>query len=230
LLPESQRTESLGDRIKTAIDEDKISFILFGLSVVGSICCWSGCLVMPDWVYWGDKVHGLSFEITGPIFSLWAGALYIRGSGSRDRMLLATAERIAGAALTMQLVCWYLINLRTLKVRINYSDLSSQYTEEAYTYYVAGCVLNLISMTVTLHCIVQRVQVLKAGSKQIKALDQEWEAKTAGKAEKYPRAQVSKGNPKVATKPAPTVEAADPEANMLGDDDDDDAYLEPSTL
>lgn len=97
-------------------------------------------------------------------------------------MVLMTAERLAGAAIALQLSCWYLINLRTLKatnssaamrwlcisvallgrrvlvlsravgltltrqVRIDVNDLSSEYTEEAYTYYVFGCVLNLCAM------------------------------------------------------------------------------------
>jgi hypothetical protein len=31
-------------------------------------------------------------------------------------------------------------------VRIDVNDLSSEYTEEAYTYYYFGCVINLIAM------------------------------------------------------------------------------------
>ena len=78
-----------------------------------------------------------------------AGFTYIRGTGARDRVMLMTAERLAGAAIALQLACWYLINLRTLKVRIDVNDLSSEYTEEAYTYYYFGCVVNLFAMVST---------------------------------------------------------------------------------
>merc|ERR1712072_986735 len=179
LPPELQSNYSVAEYVKTAIDEDKVCFALFGISVVGSICCWSGCLVMPEWIYWGDKIHGLSFEISGPVFALWAGVVYIRGTGARDRMGLMTAERLAGAAITLQLSCWYLVNLRTLKVRIDVNDLSSEYTEEAYTYYVFGCILILFAMGATLHSVYNRGQILKKGTDDIKALDREWTARKA---------------------------------------------------
>jgi hypothetical protein len=69
-----ENPNSLGEYIKTAIDEDSSAFVYFGLSVVprrslrrrrltvctvsqiGSICCWSGCLVMPEWIYWGKPL------------------------------------------------------------------------------------------------------------------------------------------------------------------------------
>ena len=75
--------------------------------------------------------------------------------------MLLTAERLAGAAVTLQLACWYLINLRTLKVRIDVNDLSSEYTEEAYTYYYFGCVLNFFAMVFTLRNIFIRTKALK---------------------------------------------------------------------
>merc|ERR1711934_493986 len=232
LPPELVRnSDSTAEHVKTAIDEDKISFALFGLSVVGSICCWSGCLVMPEWIYWGDKIHGLSFEISGPIFSLWAGTIYIRGTGARDRFMMTTAERVAGAAITLQLACWYLVNLRTLKVRIDVNDLSSEYTEEAYTYYVIGCVLNLIAMGGTLHCIYNRNLLLKTGTDDIKALDKEWEARQKLKEKQdAERRQQEEAMQKSAPKAAVhDVEAAHeiPPDDVLGDDDD---FLEPASL
>jgi len=228
LPAELQRNpDSVAEQVKTAIDEDKICFALFGLSVVGSICCWSGCLVMPEWIYWGDKIHGLSFEISGPIFSLWAGSIYIRGTGARDRFMLCTAERIAGAAITLQLACWYLINLRTLKVRIDVNDLSSEYTEEAYTYYVIGCVLNLISMGATLHSIYNRTLLLKSGSNDIKALDREWEAR------QKKAARDVEGATSVKAQATPQEKRAAPVAQQeMQDDtlDEDDDLLEPASL
>ena len=73
-------------------------------------------------------------------------------------MILSTAERLAGAAVALQLACWYLINLRTLKVRIDVNDLSSEYTEEAYTYYYFGCMVNLFAMVriPTPNCLLPR--------------------------------------------------------------------------
>jgi hypothetical protein len=210
----------MAEQVKTAIDEDKICFLLFGLSVVGSICCWSGCLVMPEWIYWGDKIHGLSFEISGPIFALWAGFVYIRGTGARDRMVLMTAERLAGAAIALQLSCWYLINLRTLKVRIDVNDLSSEYTEEAYTYYVFGCVLNLCAMGATLHSIFNRNLTLKKGSDDVKSLDDEWIARK--KAAVKPQQQAKASDPRMAS-----PRKASEEATL---DDDDDDLLEPASL
>jgi len=226
LPPELARNpESLAEQVKTAIDEDKICFALFGLSVVGSICCWSGCLVMPEWIYWGDKIHGLSFEITGPIFSLWAGSIYIRATGVRDRMMLSTAERIAGAAVTLQLSCWYLINLRTLKVLIDVNDLSSEYTEEAYTYYVFGCILNLIAMGGTLHSIYNRSQSLKSGTDDIKALDKEWAARKK-------KAQADTKQPAAASQATVDPRMKPPPDSVLQDDvlEDDDDLLEPASL
>jgi len=209
---------SMAEQVKTAIDEDKICFLLFGLSVIGSICCWSGCLVMPEWIYWGDKIHGLSFEISGPVFALWAGFVYIRGTGSRDRLVLMTAERLAGAAITLQLACWYLINLRTLKVRIDVNDLSSEYTEEAYTYYVFGCVLNLVAMGGTLHSIFNRSLFLKKGDDDIKSLDREWSARKA--------AEAGQNDQQKTVSKAPVSKT--PEDSVMDDDDDD--LLEPASL
>lgn len=218
LPPELQSNpDSVAEQVKTAIDEDKICFLLFGLSVVGSICCWSGCLVMPEWIYWGDKIHGLSFEISGPIFCLWAGFVYIRATGARDRLGLMTAERLAGAAVALQLSCWYLVNLRTLKVRIDVNDLSSEYTEEAYTYYVFGCVLNLCAMGGTLHSIFNRSLFLKKGDDDAKSLDREWAA----------RQQVEQKEGQ-AQKPAdPRMQ---PHNSSVEELDDDDDVLEPSNL
>merc|ERR1711934_1165198 len=204
--------DSLGEHIKTAIDEDWMAFVFFGLSVIGSICCWSGCLVMPEWIYWGDKIHGLSFEISGPLFALWAGFTYIRGTGARDRMTLLTAERLAGAAVTLQLACWYLINLRTLKVRIDVNDLSSEYTEEAYTYYYFGCVLNFFAMVFTLRSIFIRSKALKTEETDSKALDTEWASRKAEGA----KSPTSGGAP----------------ASVSDDilDDDEEGLLEPASL
>jgi len=215
---------SMAEQVKTAIDEDKIAFLLFGISVVGSICCWSGCLVMPEWIYWGDKIHGLSFEISGPIFSLWAGFVYIRGTGSRDRLVLMTAERLAGAAITLLLSCWYLINLRTLKVRIDVNDLSSEYTEEAYTYYVFGCVLNLVAMGGTLHSIFNRSRLLKQETSDVKALSQEWQArKAAGQT-------VLDEQPKLGSKANVVRNPPESSSISIDDDLDDDDLLEPASL
>merc|ERR1712159_670924 len=98
--------DSTAEHIKTAIDEDKLCLLLFAISVVGSVSCWSGVLVMPDWIYWGDKIHGMSFEITGPLFSLVAGYSYIKATGSRSRLQLLGAERLAGiASLCLWPVC-----------------------------------------------------------------------------------------------------------------------------
>merc|ERR1711934_1141015 len=218
--------DSLGEHIKTAIDEDWMAFVYFGLSVIGSICCWSGCLVMPEWIYWGDKIHGLSFEISGPIFALWAGFVYIRGTGARDRLVLLTAERLAGAAITLQLACWYLINLRTLKVRIDVNDLSSEYTEEAYTYYVFGCVLILFSMGVTLHSIFNRSLSLKKGDDDIKSLDREWSARKAATSAEQKKAAPPAQDPRAAA-PDPRFARKEEPADVLDDDDD---LLEPASL
>jgi len=224
LPPELQTNDNTAEQIKTAIDEDKVCFALFDISVVGSICCWSGCLVMPEWIYWGDKIHGLSFEISGPVFALWAGFVYIRGTGARDRMVLMTAERIAGAAIALQLACWYLVNLRTLKVRIDVNDLSSEYTEQAYTYYVFGCVLILFAMLATLHSVYNRNQFLKRGTDDIKDLDQEWAARL-----KAAEAQHSKPAPSKAEAPVSDSSLSQhaPSSAVLEDDDD---LLEPASL
>merc|ERR1711990_88670 len=227
LPPELQRNpDSVAEQVKTAIDEDKICFALFGLSVVGSICCWSGCLVMPEWIYWGDKIHGLSFEISGPVFALWSGFMYIRGTGARDRMMLNTAERLAGAAITLQLACWYLINLRTLKVRIDVNDLSSEYTEEAYTYYVFGCILNLLAMGATLHSIYNRSGMLKRAVDDIKGLDQEWTARKAATSAEQKKAAPPAQDPRAAA-PDPRFARKEEPADVLDDDDD---LLEPASL
>merc|ERR1711934_929550 len=230
LPPELQTNDSAAEYMKTAIDEDKICFALFGISVVGSICCWSGCLVMPEWIYWGDKVHGLSFEISGPVFALWAGFVYIRATGARDRFMMNTAERLAGAALTLQLSCWYLVNLRTLKVRIDINDLSSEYTEQAYTYYVFGCVLILFSMLATLHSVYNRNQFLKKGSDDIKDLDQEWAArlKVAEAQHAKPKSKPKTASSKAAAPVSDSSLAQHAPAEDVLDDDDD--LLEPASL
>eukprot|EP00658_Telonema_sp_P-2_P041616 TRINITY_DN2978_c0_g1_i21.p1 TRINITY_DN2978_c0_g1~~TRINITY_DN2978_c0_g1_i21.p1 ORF type:complete len:199 (-),score=71.49 TRINITY_DN2978_c0_g1_i21:670-1221(-) len=138
--------DSTTEHIKTAIDEDKLCFLFFLISAIGSVSCWSSALVMPDWIYWGDKIHGMSFEITGPVFSLVAGYQYIKATGSRNSMALLSAERLAGLALALSLACLYVITLRTLEVRTTPSHKDSGFTEEAYNFYLIGSVVNIGSM------------------------------------------------------------------------------------
>merc|ERR1712086_865804 len=52
--------DSSTEHIKTAIDEDKLCFLLFAISLVGAVSCWSGALVMPDWIYWGERLSSPS--------------------------------------------------------------------------------------------------------------------------------------------------------------------------
>merc|ERR1712224_255540 len=166
--------DSSTEHIKTAIDEDKLCFLLFALSLVGAVSCWSGALVMPDWIYWGDKWHGLSFEITGPLFSLVAGYSYITSTGARSRLQLLTAERLAGVALALSLVCLYLINLRTLAVRSDPTHEDMTYTDEAYNYYLIGSVINICTMVVTLNQIFKRRLDLKSEVEAQGDLERKW--------------------------------------------------------
>jgi len=129
---------------------------------------------MPDWIYWGDKWHGLSFEIMGPLFSLVAGYSYITSTGARSRLQLLTAERLTGVALSLSLVCLYLMNLRTLGVRSDASHKDSGFTEEAYNYYLIGSVINICTMVVTLNQIFKRRLDLKSEVEAQGDLERKW--------------------------------------------------------
>lgn len=183
--------DSSTEQIKTAIEEDKLCFLLFAISVVGSVSCWSGVLVMPDWIYWGDKIHGLSFEITGPLFSLITGYSYIRATGSRSRLQLLQAERFAGIALTLTLACLYLINLRTLGVRSDQSDNDNGYTDEAYNYYLIGSITNAITMLITLNQIFKRRDSLKSEVDDKHDLERKWSVMRGDQADSRSSAQPS---------------------------------------
>jgi len=180
--------DSTTEHIKTAIDEDKLCFLLFAISVVGSVSCWSGVLVMPDWIYWGDKMHGLSFEITGPLFSLVTGYSYIKATGSRSRLHLLGAERLAGIALALSLACLYLINLRTLGVRNDTEHKDNAYTEEAYNYYLIGSVINIGAMLVTLNQVFKRRCHLKSFVDDQYDLERKWRSMQGDKVSSDPSA------------------------------------------
>jgi len=233
IMSEIADANSTTEEIKTAIDEDKLCFLLFAVSVVGSVSCWSGVLVMPDWIYWGDKIHGLSFEVTGPLFSLIAGYSYIRATGGRSRLGLLSSERYAGMALTLSLACLYLMNLRTLGVRTDMNHKDNGYTEEAYNYYLIGSMVNICCMLVTLNQIFKRRMDLKSEVDDANDLERKWKSMQGDKATAQPssgRESYAEGKKRreaeaAKNQPKNLVEAAeDHEFGELeeGEDDDDE--------
>jgi len=150
-------------------------------------------LVMPDWIYWGDKIHGMSFEITGPLFSLVAGYSYIKATGSRSRLQLLGAERLAGIALTLSLACLYLINLRTIGIRIDTEHKDNAYTEESYNYYLIGSVINIGSMLTTLNQIFKRRCHLKSFVDDQYDLEAKWKSMRGDQVSSSPSADGNAG-------------------------------------
>jgi len=235
--------DSSTEHIKTAIDEDKLCFLLFAISLVGAVSCWSGALVMPDWIYWGDKWHGLSFEIMGPLFSLVAGYSYITSTGARSRLQLLTAERLAGVALSLSLVCLYLMNLRTLGVRSDASHKDSGFTEEAYNYYLIGSVINICTMVVTLNQIFKRRLDLKSEVEAQGDLERKWNtmrgessnsqagpASTASDRESYSDRKRRLERESTQNQPKNLVAAAEEHTFEAGDDSEEEDELGESQV